>query len=549
MKRSTHINVITLLGIIIFILIASTAPATTWYVAKNQTGASDTNEGTMDQPWLTIQHAAETAIAGDTVFIMSGIYNEYLYFDHNGNATQGHIVFSAFPDEVPVIDGTGVVGRENGIVLDKNYIKLTGLEIRNWAGNGIWIENAAYFEISDCVIHHVFYGIGVADGSHDFVFNRVEAHHFNLYGFDVSPSDGNNCYNGVFNDCISHTGRDGEQNVDGFALGHGTQHNFQLNRCITYDVYDGFDISSMRSILNRCLAYDCWNGGYKLWQDEVKLVNCIGYNCEETIVELDWDGDAGVTTLMNCTFYNAGTFTIWIENSADALHMYNCIIAGGDNIGLAFEQMGVDNYRGDCNIFHNENPNRAIAVAYTDEFTLDQIGAGDWTNYSGQDAHSMAVQSENNVFTNAANQDFHLLKDCPAIDNGTIIDAPSDDYDGNPRPGGAGIDIGAYEYQYYTDVQYNYEDNIVPSTVTLHQNYPNPFNGRTRIQFELVKDEWVMLRVFDVRGREVMILLRDKLSSGHHLVPFNGNGLASGVYFYELRVGEITRCEKMLLLR
>ena len=115
-----------------------------------------------------------------------------------------------------------------------------------------------------------FYGIGVTDGAHDFVLNRVVMHHFSLYGFDASASGGAVCYNGTFNDCIAHTGRDLAQNVDGFALGHGTQHDFVFNRCIVYNIYDGFDISSKNTTLNRCLAYDCWNGGYKLWQDEIK---------------------------------------------------------------------------------------------------------------------------------------------------------------------------------------------------------------------------------------------------------------------------------------
>ena len=63
----------------------------------------------------------------------------------------------------------------------------------------------------------VYYGIGLSAGTHDFEINRVEAHHFSLYGFDASP-DGTDCYNGTFNDCVAHTGRDAEANVDGFAL-------------------------------------------------------------------------------------------------------------------------------------------------------------------------------------------------------------------------------------------------------------------------------------------------------------------------------------------
>jgi hypothetical protein len=123
---------------------------------------------------------------------------------------------------------------------------------------------------------------------------------FTLYGFDASPSGGADCYNGTFNDCVAHTGRDPEQNVDGFALGHGSQHDFAFNRCRAYEVYDGFDISSRNTMLDRCSAHDCGNGGYKIWADNVTLVNCLSYHNEQTNVELDWSAEAKTTTLRNC---------------------------------------------------------------------------------------------------------------------------------------------------------------------------------------------------------------------------------------------------------
>jgi len=49
-------------------------------------------------------------------------------------------------------------------------------------------------------------------------------------------------------------------------------------------------------------------------------------------------------------------------------------------------------------------------------------------------------------FVNPAGGDFHLREDSPAIDSGSSIDAPSDDFDGNPRPQGAGYDVGAFEF-------------------------------------------------------------------------------------------------------
>ena len=487
MKSLAVLTSIISLSLVFLVFTPNISQATTYHVDKNNSSGSDANPGTKDLPWLTIQHAADTMVAGDTVLVRNGVYNEHIHTQHSGNETAGHIIFSAYPGETPIVDGTGVTESQNGIIVDNSYIKLIGLEIRNWNENAVWAEGAEYLELSDCKVHDVAFGIGIAKGTHDFVFNRVEVHHFDYYGFDASP-DGVDCYNGTFNDCIAHTGRDSTQNVDGFAIGHGNQHDFVFNRCETYEVYDGFDIGegSVNVTLNRSSAHKCWNGGYKLWGDNVTLVNCLGYN-SETNVELDWTYEApnpGITTLQNCSFVDARTYNIWIENSADSLHMYNTILVGGDNIGLAFEQ-DAKNYRGDYNVFHNDNPDRAIYVGFGDEFTLNQIVAGNWTTYSSQDAHSIVASSLAELFVGPANFDLHLLKTSPAIDIGTSVGAPSDDYDGNRRPIGKKHDIGAYEYGEVPvpDIRANSQDGSItissetPVSITVNLN-PNDLSGQ-----------------------------------------------------------------------
>ena len=406
----------------------------------------DANPGTEDKPWRTIQHAADTLQPGQTVYIHQGVYHESVTTTIGGNATQGPIVFINSPGEKPVIDGTGVNDFNTGFIVNQSYIKIIGLEIQNWNDTGIWVENAGYVEISDCIVHHVTNGIGFADGTHHFELNRVEAHDFVLYGFDASPSGGADCHHGVFNHCVAHSGRDPDQNVDGFALGHGTQHDFKFNDCKVYEVYDGFDISARNTTLTGCDAHHCWNSGYKIWQDQVSLINCLSYRNESANVELDWDEKPGTVTLQNCTLIGAGTFNIWINNSTDSLQMFNTILAGGENIGLAFEQKNAKNYRGDYNLFQNTNPDRVIAVGYEDEFSTDQFRSGAWTTYSGQDQHSKVVVSLSQLFRDPSRDDFHLTTNSPAIDQGTTSGVPPEDFEGNSRPFGKKPDIGAYEY-------------------------------------------------------------------------------------------------------
>ena len=418
----------------------------TYYVSPS---GNDSNPGTIDQPFKTIQHAADVAVAGETVLIRDGVYNEHVEPANSGDENTGYIVFSAYPDEKPIIDGDGIKTANNGFVIaQKSYFKLLKLEIRNWNDAGILTDDSHHIEISDCEIYEVGGGIEMMNGTHDFELNRVKMHDFTLYGFDASPAEGDPCYNGVFNDCIAYTGRDPDQNVDGFALGHGEQENFTFNRCIVYDVFDGFDMSARSTTLNRCAVYNCWNAGFKLWQDNIKLINCLSYH-NPANAYLAWSGEGGLRTVTfkNCTFMDATTFNIWIENTQNGLNMYNCIIAGGDNIGLAFEQMGVDNYHGNYNVFHNDNTERAIAVGYTDEFILDKIAGGAWNTYSGEDANSLICTDPNSqLFSDLGEWNLRLRDGSIAIDKGTDDDAPSEDYDGEPRPFGEGYDIGAYEW-------------------------------------------------------------------------------------------------------
>ena len=132
-------------------LTVSNAYAATYYVATN---GSDADPGTQGSPWATIQHAAEVMVAGDTVLIRGGVYNENVQPSNSGNLTAGYIVYSAYPGEQPIIDGTEVETANNGFILyQKSYIKLLKLEIRNWNDNGIWVDSSDHLEFSDCEIH------------------------------------------------------------------------------------------------------------------------------------------------------------------------------------------------------------------------------------------------------------------------------------------------------------------------------------------------------------------------------------------------------------
>ncbi|MFZ5433711.1 MAG: YCF48-related protein [Calditrichota bacterium] len=91
--------------------------------------------------------------------------------------------------------------------------------------------------------------------------------------------------------------------------------------------------------------------------------------------------------------------------------------------------------------------------------------------------------------------------------------------------------------------------SAVPQSVTLHQNYPNPFNASTTIRFDLTEPTVVTVKVYDMLGREIAVLLSADLPSGSHVVNFNAKDLASGIYFYTLQTATYTSRKKMLFLK
>ena|GEM_PF-4279572 len=93
------------------------------------------------------------------------------------------------------------------------------------------------------------------------------------------------------------------------------------------------------------------------------------------------------------------------------------------------------------------------------------------------------------------------------------------------------------------------ENSFSPSQFTLNQNYPNPFNPNTVISFQLPVTSNVSLKVYDLLGNEVAVLISEEKAGGIYELNFDGSGLTSGVYFYKLVAGNFSATKKMILLR
>ena len=91
--------------------------------------------------------------------------------------------------------------------------------------------------------------------------------------------------------------------------------------------------------------------------------------------------------------------------------------------------------------------------------------------------------------------------------------------------------------------------NIIPKEFSLEQNYPNPFNPVTKIQYSIAKTSLAKLKIFDILGREVMVLVNEVLTPGVYIADFNASHLASGIYYYRLEAGDFVNVKKMVLVK
>jgi uncharacterized Ntn-hydrolase superfamily protein len=102
---------------------------------------------------------------------------------------------------------------------------------------------------------------------------------------------------------------------------------------------------------------------------------------------------------------------------------------------------------------------------------------------------------------------------------------------------------------HYTAVTSVEHWTTTPSGFALEQSYPNPFNPSTTFSFGIPQSSFVILKVYDLLGREIATLVNRELSPGRHQVTWDASGFASGVYYYRLIAGSFTDTKKLILYK
>ncbi|MDP3442025.1 MAG: YCF48-related protein, partial [Ignavibacteria bacterium] len=89
----------------------------------------------------------------------------------------------------------------------------------------------------------------------------------------------------------------------------------------------------------------------------------------------------------------------------------------------------------------------------------------------------------------------------------------------------------------------------IPDNFMLSQNYPNPFNPTTTIEYQLPSAGHVLLKVYDILGREIVTLINENKYAGNYKVTFDGKKFVSGVYFYTINANKYSKTKKMILMK
>jgi aminopeptidase N len=324
---------------------------------------------------------------------------------------------------------------------------------------------------------------------------------------------------------------------------------------------------------------DVWlNEGFATYCEALWLESTTGYNAYKNrvnqvagiylsqnpgwpIYNPQW---AVVTPDIN-TLYN---YAITYCKGAGVLHMLRYTI--GDSLFFAFLKA----YPSDTTDFWNKNavtddftaklnqvagqdltwfidqwvkqPNHPV---YGNTYRIGDLGSGNWQvsfvakqTQSNTPFHKMPIQvkvtfTDNSdttirVMNDVNNQEYYWTFNRQPAANGVAFDPGNDIV---LKSGSTTIGIpGEIE---------------VPYEYALYQNYPNPFNPVTKIKFDIPEKSFVVLKIYNVLGELVSNPLNELKNAGKYSVEFDGRGLPSGVYYYELKAGSFTQTKKMVLVK
>jgi len=561
-------------SLLYFIITTAPSEAGNFYLSP---AGSDAYPGTREKPFASPGYATRQLQPGDTLIILGGTYrlsrfDEDILMPKSGTAG-GWITIRGEPGNRPVLAGAGNLFA--AVILGGcSYIRMEHLEITHdpsaegsaaYFRDGIHIVGdtpSRHIILKDLYIHHIDeYGLDVQDAdSMEITGCRIEYCGFGSVGGPPAVHGGwrhvriDGCrfsYSGHY-----YRGGEGSGNPydrpDGFGIEASDGPVEIVNTVAEHNYGDGLDSKASNTAIRQCTIANNSCDGVKLWGG--------GSLVENTLVYGRGDGDATPT--------DWAAVVIGTKESGAAFTLQNVTV--DDSIGnnyLMYAQYGEDDVPisltiRNC-IFSGRGPRCSVfvrgEVSLTCEYNLLYL-----PNVPDVIVHGEVAVNQSNIGgfgkgnrygdpkfirpTWGMDGDYHLQEGSPALDAAAPDGSPSADLDGRGRPVGEGVDMGCYEADFTTSGTAA-SSSSGPFGFALQQNYPNPMNATTTIRFGIGEPCRVVLKVFDIQGREVSVLADAKYPAGEHAVRFNAAGLESGVYLFSIQAGDYSAMRKMVVMK
>jgi len=473
------------------------------------TTGADSNPGTQTAPWRTVQHAADTARAGGTVNVRSGVYEELVSLKASGNASEGFITFRSYPGETAVLDAGHFAPSERQGVLtiqDKSYVRIEGFEIRNFrtaehrlAPLGISVMGAgSHIELLKNNVHHIeqtfpgrdapgsggngfgiaVYGTDAKTPISELVIDGNEVHHLKTGSSESLVVNGN---------------------VTNFRITHNVVHD---NNNIGIDVI-GFERTAPDPAVDQArdgvvsgnLVYNITSRGNPAYGNEQNSDGIYVDGGTRILIEQNVMHDVDFGIELASEHKDRSTSYITARNNL----IYHCHTAGVSIGGYAPERGHTDHstvvnntlYENDTsrtgsgefqmqwnmadNVFANnivyagshclitlnrsqvDKKHPPVAIDHNLYYCASGSKASAWKEASatvtGFEQYVMSTGNDRHSrfldphFVDAAANDFHLRSDSPAIAAGTNDGVPVGELDleSSPRVKSGSIDIGCYQ--------------------------------------------------------------------------------------------------------
>jgi photosystem II stability/assembly factor-like uncharacterized protein len=184
-------------------------------------------------------------------------------------------------------------------------------------------------------------------------------------------------------------------------------------------------------------------------------------------------------------------------------------------------------------------PNNSSGISVT--VTLD------WTQVTEATAYKVQVSSDSSFVTTQL--DSTINRDSIIIPSGRL--ANNTKYYWRVRAENSG-GVGPYsvKFNFTTSLVSNITQiNNLPKEFRLYSSYPNPFNPVTKIRFDVPRLDYIVMKLYDILGREVAVLVNEQLQPGTYETDWDAAGFPSGVYFYNIITAGFTQTRKMVLIK